>query len=44
MIDGLNTQLAEVSSALAKRIAKLERDNEILGSWVHTLHQHVYRL
>ena len=44
-IDGLNTQLAEVSSSLAEKVAMLERDKDILGSrvnashrWVHTLH------
>jgi len=31
-IDGLNTQLAEVSSSLAEKVAMLERDKDVLGS------------
>jgi len=35
MIDRLNTWLAEVSSKLAERISRLERDKDILGSRVN---------
>ena len=44
MIDRLNTQLAEVSSALAEKVTKLERDKDILGSRVNASHRCVYTL
>ena len=44
MIDELNTQLAEVLSALAEKVAKLERDKDVLGSRVNASHRCVYTL
>jgi len=43
-IDGLNTQLAEVSSSLAEKVALLERDKDVLGSRVNASHRHVHTL
>jgi len=43
-IDGLNTQLAEVSSSLAEKVATLERDKDVLGSRVNASHQRVHTL
>jgi len=43
-IDGLNTQLAEVSSSLAEKVVMLERDKDILGSRVNASHRRVHTL
>jgi len=43
-IDGLNTQLAEVSSSLAEKVALLERDRDVLGSRVNASHRRVHTL
>ena len=44
MIDGLNTQLAEVSFTLAEKVVTLERDKDVLGSRVNASHRHVHTL
>ena len=43
-IDGLNTQLAEVSSSLAEKVATLERDKDVLGSRINASHRRVHTL
>ena len=43
-IDGLNTQLAKVSSSLAEKVATLERDKDVLCSRVNASHRWVHTL
>ena len=44
MIDGLNTQSADVLSSLAERIAKLEGVDQRRSDSINTLNQHVLQL